>query len=71
MVEDVNETVSERLQGSSEAHMKHVEAWSEMLSKSNPPIGSSPITPFLGEHAFRSELSTAYSFADPQSWQYA
>lgn len=28
-----------------------------MLSKSDPPIGSSPITPFLGEHAFRSELA--------------
>ncbi|WWD18123.1 hypothetical protein CI109_102572 [Kwoniella shandongensis] len=39
MVEDVNEM--------------HVQAWSDMLSKSNPPIDSSPITPFLDEHAFR------------------
>jgi hypothetical protein len=42
MVEDVNET--------------HVEGWSEMLSKSSPPIDSTPISPFLGEHAFRSEM---------------
>jgi hypothetical protein len=26
-----------------------------MLERSNPPIGSTPITPFLEEHAFRSE----------------
>ncbi|WVW80362.1 hypothetical protein I302_102342 [Kwoniella bestiolae CBS 10118] len=39
MVEDVNEM--------------HVEAWSKMLASSNPPIESSPITPFLDEHAFR------------------
>ena len=26
-----------------------------MLAKSNPPITSTPITPFLDEHAFRSE----------------
>ncbi|KAL1410887.1 hypothetical protein Q8F55_001830 [Vanrija albida] len=39
MVEDVNE--------------KHVEAWSQMLAKSNPPIESTPISPFLDAHAFR------------------
>ncbi|TYJ55907.1 hypothetical protein B9479_003430 [Cryptococcus floricola] len=39
MVEDVNEM--------------HVQAWSDMLSKSNPPIPSCPITPYLDEHAFR------------------
>nr|XP_019001896.1 uncharacterized protein I203_05606 [Kwoniella mangroviensis CBS 8507]OCF65357.1 hypothetical protein I203_05606 [Kwoniella mangroviensis CBS 8507] len=39
MVEDVNEM--------------HVEAWSKMLASSDPPIESSPITPFLDEHAFR------------------
>ncbi|KAK8865698.1 hypothetical protein IAR55_000843 [Kwoniella newhampshirensis] len=39
MVEDVNEM--------------HVQAWSDMLSRSNPPIDSSPITPFLDQHAFR------------------
>ncbi|WVQ97048.1 hypothetical protein IAU59_004158 [Kwoniella sp. CBS 9459] len=39
MVEDVNEM--------------HVEAWSKMLAASDPPIDSSPITPFLDEHAFR------------------
>ncbi|ORX35462.1 hypothetical protein BD324DRAFT_632946 [Kockovaella imperatae] len=39
MVEDVNE--------------KHVEAWSNMLAKSSTPIASSPITPYLDEHAFR------------------
>ncbi|WWC87977.1 uncharacterized protein L201_002879 [Kwoniella dendrophila CBS 6074] len=39
MIEDVNEM--------------HVEAWSKMLALSNPPIESSPITPFLDEHAFR------------------
>ncbi|KAK4685535.1 hypothetical protein P7C73_g4613, partial [Tremellales sp. Uapishka_1] len=39
MVEDVNEM--------------HVEAWSKMLATSSPPIDSSPITPFLDEHAFR------------------
>ena len=36
--------------------LQHVEAWSEMLAKSDPPITSTPITPFLDEHAFRSEL---------------
>ncbi|GFZ43262.1 hypothetical protein JCM24511_00981 [Saitozyma sp. JCM 24511] len=39
MVEDVNEM--------------HVEAWSKMLAGSSPPIASTPITPFLDEHAFR------------------
>ncbi|WVF70673.1 hypothetical protein IAT40_005466 [Kwoniella sp. CBS 6097] len=39
MVEDVNEM--------------HVEAWSKMLAASDPPIDSSPITPFLDEHAFK------------------
>ncbi|WRT65894.1 uncharacterized protein IL334_002845 [Kwoniella shivajii] len=39
MVEDINEM--------------HVEAWYKMLSSSKPPIESSPITPFLDEHAFR------------------
>ncbi|WVO13378.1 hypothetical protein L204_100993 [Cryptococcus depauperatus] len=39
MVEDVNEM--------------HVQAWSDMLSKSQPPIESTPITPFLEEHAFK------------------
>nr|XP_019011869.1 uncharacterized protein I206_02704 [Kwoniella pini CBS 10737]OCF50650.1 hypothetical protein I206_02704 [Kwoniella pini CBS 10737] len=39
MVEDVNEM--------------HVEAWSKMLASSDPPIESSPITPFLDDHAFR------------------
>jgi hypothetical protein len=35
---------------------QHVEAWSDMLSASDPPILSTPISPFLGEHAFRSEF---------------
>lgn len=39
MVEDVNE--------------KHVEAWSQMLGASHPPIMSTPISPFLDAHAFR------------------
>ncbi|WVQ85476.1 hypothetical protein IAT38_007641 [Cryptococcus sp. DSM 104549] len=39
MVEDVNEM--------------HVQAWSDMLGKSDPPFESTPITPFLDEHAFR------------------
>ncbi|ORY20511.1 hypothetical protein BCR39DRAFT_562919 [Naematelia encephala] len=39
MVDDVNEN--------------HVEAWSKMLAASDPPIISTPITPFLDEHAFR------------------
>ncbi|OWZ55044.1 hypothetical protein LQV05_002625 [Cryptococcus neoformans] len=39
MVDDVNQ--------------KHVEAWSEMLSKSKPSIHATPITPFLDEHAFK------------------
>lgn len=30
-----------------------------MLAKSKPPIASTPITPFLGEHAFRSRLPRA------------
>jgi hypothetical protein len=34
---------------------QHVEAWSKMLAGSSPPIASTPITPFLDEHAFRSE----------------
>ena len=37
------------------ADMQHVEAWSKMLAASNPPIDSTPITPFLEEHAFRSK----------------
>lgn len=36
---------------------QHVEAWSDMLSASDPPILSTPISPFLGEHAFRSGSS--------------
>jgi hypothetical protein len=34
---------------------QHVEAWSKMLAASDPPIMSTPITPYLEEHAFRSE----------------
>ena len=61
MVEDVNEKVSTTLLsylatrvGSADA--KHVEAWSRMLAASNPPIDSSPLSPFLDAHAFRSEF---------------
>jgi hypothetical protein len=36
---------------------QHVEAWSAMLDASKPPITSTPITPFLDEHAFKSRPS--------------
>lgn len=41
MIEDVNE--------------KHVEAWSQMLLNCDPPIHSTPLSPYLDPHSFRSE----------------
>jgi hypothetical protein len=52
MVEDVNEAVSPIPESAPD--QQHVEAWAEMLSKSDPPIESTVISPYLGEHAFRS-----------------
>lgn len=37
------------------ANTQHVEAWHSMLAESQPPIVSTPITPYLGLHSFRSE----------------
>jgi hypothetical protein len=54
MVEDVNEKVNIP---SPELKLtpQHVEAWSRMLAASTPPIDSSPLSPFMDAHAFRSE----------------
>lgn len=55
MVEDINEKVSYESQPfGSIADIKHVEAWSAMLDANEPPIAHSQITPYLGEHAFKS-----------------
>jgi hypothetical protein len=63
MVEDINEKVSFAHPCSSGpiADDKHVEAWSAMLDANEPPIAHSQITPYLGEHAFKSMSSNPRS----------
>jgi hypothetical protein len=56
MVEDINEKVSYMVFFlGSIADNQHVEAWSAMLDANEPPIAHSQITPYLGEHAFKSK----------------
>ncbi|EKD00112.1 hypothetical protein A1Q2_05575 [Trichosporon asahii var. asahii CBS 8904] len=51
MIEDVNE--------------KHVEAWSQMLLNCDPPIHSTPLSPYLDPHSFRRvRLSARGSFLE-------
>jgi hypothetical protein len=60
MVDDVSEKVW-RLP--CHADIQHVVAWSEMLAQSTPPIVSTPISPFLDEHAFKSDVRRSHSTA--------
>lgn len=54
MVDDVNEKVGQDPLHIEHNSDQHVEAWSTMLAASKPPIDSTPITPFMDEHAFKS-----------------
>jgi len=47
------------------ANDKHVEAWSAMLDANEPPIAHSQITPYLGEHAFKSMSSVPRLLSSP------
>lgn len=51
MIEDVNE--------------KHVEAWSQMLLNCDPPVHSTPLSPYLDPHSFRSELASGGGCVSP------
>lgn len=52
----------------SRSDTQHIGAWSEMLAKSNPPIDSTPLTPFLEAHAFRSRSQMGCSQRNPRYW---
>lgn len=54
MIEDVNE--------------KHVEAWSQMLLNCDPPIHSTPLSPYLDPHSFRSEYHVDHNKSPIRVW---